>query len=294
MFKRILLPLDGSEQSEKALAYGEELAVRLGSELVLYHVHRHDQQEQEHLYSVYLESIAARLRGKLRKTGAKVTTQVEAGDPQHSICDLVGKNEIDLIIMAASSSSGMKVGKALGSVTDHVCRTVPIPVMLIRPESVRPTGSKGRLLKRLLIPLDGSELSRLALSVGEGLAAELKLSITIFQMASMIRLYNDGSEAAAYGIYERFNETEKRRVSTEMQETAKGLRAKGIKATSKVTSGFDAAYEIIELSKKAGVDLVVMSTHGRTGLGRWVFGNVAEKVLRHGQTPLLLVHSAAG
>jgi nucleotide-binding universal stress UspA family protein len=61
-----------------------------------------------------------------------------------------------------------------------------------------------------------------------------------------------------------------------------------------VTTGSDAANEIIELCNKSGVDLVVMSTHGRSGLGRWVFGNVAEKILRHGETPLLLVHARAG
>jgi len=72
------------------------------------------------------------------------------------------------------------------------------------------------------------------------------------------------------------------------------LKTKGLNVTNIVTSGSDAANEIIELCKKSGIDLVVMSTHGRSGLGRWVFGNVAEKILRHGETPLLLIHARAG
>ncbi len=72
------------------------------------------------------------------------------------------------------------------------------------------------------------------------------------------------------------------------------LKQKGLDVTQIVTSGFDAANGIIEVCKKIGTDLVVMSTHGRSGLGRWVFGNVAEKLLRHGETPLLIVHARVG
>ena len=141
MFERILLPLDGSELSEIALPYAEELASRLGSEVILYHVHGHEHSHQEHMHQVYLDRLAETVRRNIRKgqpKGAevKVTTKVEAGEPTENICNLVDKNKVDLIIMTAVSASGLKVGKMLGSVTDHVCRTVPIPVMLIRPQSI--------------------------------------------------------------------------------------------------------------------------------------------------------------
>ena len=90
------------------------------------------------------------------------------------------------------------------------------------------------------------------------------------------------------------NEDEKKRTGSEINALETELKEKGLSVTSIVTSGSDAANEIIELCKKANIDLVVMSTHGRSGLGRWVFGNVAEKVLRHGETPLVLVHARAG
>jgi nucleotide-binding universal stress UspA family protein len=90
------------------------------------------------------------------------------------------------------------------------------------------------------------------------------------------------------------NEDEKRRVGTEMVKLTEELKDKGLVVNSIITNGSDAANEIIELCKKNNIDLVIMSTHGRSGLGRWVFGNVAEKVLRHGETPLLLIHARAG
>src|SRR3989304_449363 len=176
MFKRILLPLDGSELAEITLPYGEELARRLGSELVLLHVRGQErQQEYEHIHQVYLDRLAESV---VSNTGSgnkkvKVTTRVESGEPQESICRIVDENSVDLIIMTAVSSSGLKIGKMIGSVTDHVCRTVPIPVMLIRPQPQKgkQVKKKEQLINLILIPLDGSKLSKLALPVGEELAS---------------------------------------------------------------------------------------------------------------------------
>jgi nucleotide-binding universal stress UspA family protein len=296
MFERILVPLDGSELSEMALPYGEQLASKLGSEVILYHVQGHEHSPQEHMHQMYLDRLAETVQRNVRKgqpkgTEVKVTTKVEDGEPTENICNLVDKNKVDLIIMTAVSVSGLKVGKMLGSVADHVCRTVPIPVMLIRPQSIKRIEGEKQLINRILLPIDGSDLSKLALPVGEELASKLKVSTTIFQMATMTRIYDDGSGTSAYIDYTKLDEDAKRRVSAEMIALEKELKKKGLDVTSIVTSGFDAAYEIIELCKKTGIDLVVMSTHGRSGLGRWVFGSVAEKVLRYGERPILLVNA---
>jgi nucleotide-binding universal stress UspA family protein len=146
--------------------------------------------------------------------------------------------------MTAVSTSGIKIGKMLGSVTDHLCRTVPIPVMLIRPQNVKQTDKKRQLINRMLISLDGSALSKLALPVGEELATKLKISTTILQMATMIRLYDDGS-GAAYVDTTKLDEEETKRVSSEMVALDKELKDKGLDVTNIVTSGFDAAAEII-------------------------------------------------
>jgi nucleotide-binding universal stress UspA family protein len=299
MFEKILLPLDGSELSELTLPYVEELAGKLGSEVVLYHVHGHEHTNQEHMHLMYLERVSEIMQRNIRNsqpqlTNIKITTIVEAGEPTENICNLVESNKIDLIVMTAVSISGMKIGKMLGSVTDHVCQTVAIPVMLIRPQNQIPADRKLRLINHVLIPLDGSELSKLALPAGEELSSKLKVPVTLFQMATTVRLYNDVSGSSPYIDYTRVNDDEKKHAVEEMGLLEQELKAKGLNAKSIVTTGSDAANEIIELCNRSGIDLVVMSTHGRSGLGRWVFGNVAEKVLRHGETPLLLVHARAG
>ncbi|MGP8079696.1 MAG: universal stress protein [Dehalococcoidales bacterium] len=299
MFEKILLPLDGSELSELTIPYVEELAGKLGSEVVLYHVHGHEHTNQEHMHLMYLERVSDIMQRNIQnsqsvRTDVKITTIVEAGEPTENICNLVETNKIDLIIMTAVSTSGLKIGKMLGSVTDHVCQTVSIPVMLIRPQNLIPTDRKFHLINHILIPLDGSDLSKLALPAGEELASKLRVAVTLFQMATMIRLYSDASGSSAYIDYTKVNDDEKKRAVSEMSLLEQELKAKGLNVTNIVTSGSDAANEIIELCKRTGIDLVVMSTHGRSGLGRWVFGNVAEKILRHGETPLLLIHARAG
>ena len=299
MFEKILLPLDGSELSELTIPYAEELAGKLGSEVILYHVHGREHTSQEHMHLMYLERVSEIMQRNIlnnqpARTDVKITTIVEAGEPTENICKLVETNNIDLIMMTAVSTSGLKIGKMLGSVTDHVCQTVPIPVMLIRPQNLIPADRKFHLISHILIPLDGSDLSKLALPAGEELAAKLKIAVTLFQMATTVRLYSDVSGSSTYIDYTKVNDDEKKHAIAEMSSLEKELKEKGLNATNVVISGSDAATEIIELCKRTGIDLVVMSTHGRSGLGRWVFGNVAEKVLRHGETPLLLIHARAG
>jgi nucleotide-binding universal stress UspA family protein len=201
-----------------------------------------------------------------------------------------------MVIMATVSSSGLKIGKMIGSVSDHVCRTVPVPVMLIRPKYAEAIKGKAQLINHLMVNLDGSELSKMALPVATELAALLKVKVTLFQMARMIRVLNAGSELGApdtFIDYTSIDKVEKERVTGEMIDLDIELRKKGLDIDYVVTLGFDAAEDIIETSQKTGADLMVMSTHGRSGIGRFVFGSVAEKILRHGEIPLLLINARA-
>jgi nucleotide-binding universal stress UspA family protein len=292
MFQKLLLPLDGSDIAEIALPYGEEIAGKLDSELVLYHVHSPEHLVQEHMSQVYLESIARKVQSHIGNARITVSTRIESGEVTNNICNFVNENGVDLIVMTSVSRSGYKIGKTLGSITDNVCRKMPIPVVLIRPRDISKHETNGRLLKRILVPLDGSELSKLALPVAEELALKLKLNITLFRMVTIIHLSEDKSSENSNNIYAEFNEKQIKKAQAELVEIESRLKQHGIEAKSIVVSGSDAAGEIIDFCKKASIDLVVMSTHGRTGLNRWIFGNIAEKVLRQGESHLLLVNAA--
>jgi nucleotide-binding universal stress UspA family protein len=291
MFDRILLPLDGSELAEISIPYGEELAADFGSELILYHSRAPGSDGLEHIHEGYLDRLAGGIRQNIEGSNAKVSLKIQAGEPADNICNFVSKNKIDLIIMACVSASGIKMGKMLGSVTDHVCHTVPIPVLLIRPRVNPVPKNKKRLFTQLLVPLDGSDLSKKALPVAENLSAALKVPVTIFEMATMHRYI-----AYGYGPtfdYVKMDADEKKEVEEEMRVLNEEIKQKGINVNSIVTSGNDAAIEIEKVSETIGADLIIMTTHGRSGLDRWILGSVAEKVLRYGKVPLLLINARA-
>jgi len=209
--------------------------------------------------------------------------------------------------MTAVSSSGLKIGKTLGSVADHVCHTVPIPIVLLRPQNGRNTRGKKQLINKILIPLDGSLLSKKAVPVGEELAIKLNVSILLFEMATMV--YPSASSPALYGSdyvkindrdeqvidynYAKANEAEMSRGQAELVAIEQGIKENGLSVDHRITSGIDAAKEIEQVTKEIGADLIVMATHGRSGLDRWLMGSVAEKVLRYGKIPLLLVNAKA-
>jgi nucleotide-binding universal stress UspA family protein len=93
--------------------------------------------------------------------------------------------------------------------------------------------------------------------------------------------------------YAKANEAEKSRGQAELLAIEQAIREHGLSVDHRITSGIDAAKEIEQISKEMGVDLIVMATHGRSGLDRWLMGSVAEKVLRYGKVPLLLVNARA-
>jgi nucleotide-binding universal stress UspA family protein len=194
--------------------------------------------------------------------------------------------------MTSVSVDGIRISKMIGSVADHVCRTIPIPVMLIKPLNGQRTNKKN-LISKIFVPLDGSELSKLALPASEKLAKTLDVPITLFQMALMAQPSGYVTQDASYVDYAQLNAEMKKRDLAEIVLIEKNLKEKGLTVDHIVTSGTNAATEIIQTSKKVNADLMIMSTHGRTGITSWAFGSVAEKVLRYGEIPLMLVNARA-
>ena len=149
--------------------------------------------------------------------------------------------------------------------------------MLVRPQGIKQNERKKRLINQIFLPLDGSDLSKLALPIGEELADKLNVSITLFQMAIKVQAF-DMVESNAYTDYSKLNEDKEKWVRADMIALEKELREKGLNVNYVVTLGFDAGNEIIEVGKKVDADLVIMSLlMGGLACNRWAFGSVARK-----------------
>ena len=291
MFYKILVPLDGSELAEVTLWYAEGLAGRMGSAITLLMVLSAEDLTSRYMYDCYLKEITKRTKANAEERGAgkkegeiKVDYEILKGDAAEEIVDYADKARTNLIIMSTQGRSGVRRW-ALGNVANKVLRATGKPVLLIRARGAKPDVYRERLVK-VLVPVDGSKESESILRYVTYMATELDLEVTLFH--AWIRESED-IPLTTEGV-EQLKQVRKRKEGY-IKRTETRLKRKGVNVNSvfkEVLTG-GAAGEIIKLAEEGDFSMVAMSTHGRSGLGRWIFGSNAEKVLEEGSTPLLLV-----
>lgn len=297
MKSKILVPLDGSPFAERVLGYLRHMVNPRESELLLTHVSQpsryypvlvpdamhtvdfsHWQQQAEN----YLH----RMSTELESEGYDVTTIMTEGDIASSVCDVADAQGVDLIAMTTRGRSGIEKW-VLGSVADRVVRSARQPVFLVRPQEhqVRPGP-----MRKILVPLDGSGLAEKALPQAAALATRSKGEVWLLQSVEFPEYW--GEEYAGMHALPSMLSTEEQEEAARayLLPTAEGLTEQGIPVQIVVTTGH-AASAISDVVADNDIDLIVMSTHGRTGLSRWVFGSVAEKVFRLAECPVLLIRA---
>ena len=290
MFEKILIPLDGSDLAEVALPYAEELMRRLRSQMVLLCVCGENETQDQLLYlEQAVQKIghrAQRYREKYPEVefdGPYVETVVLNGKTPEGIIDYVEDNQIDLTIMATHGRSGISRW-AMGSVADKVIRGINRPVCLIRARGSHAEVRPDCLVSRIFAPLDGSDAGEAALPYIEALAERLGTEVVLFQSVPK----DDRSEDVTWVELEKLAE---RSAKIYLRKVEGTLVNKGIVVRSEIEFGGNPAQEIIRLAERTRSAVVAMSTHGRSGVDRLMFGSVAEKVLRAGTTPLFLVRA---
>ncbi len=150
------------------------------------------------------------------------------------------------------------------------------------------------MFKHLLVPLDGSKLAELALPLAKSLAAQFNSRIILLQVVPLPYAVGFGHEAS--GVYSNLNSINqdlKRAAATYMEEKRLELHKAGIQVDVQLVIGQSPAEAILTTVDELNADTIVMSTHGRSGVMRWVFGSVADKVLRQARVPILLARVPA-
>jgi len=152
--------------------------------------------------------------------------------------------------------------------------------------------------EKILVPLDGSRVGEAALPYVENLVTkflpEPNVEVTLMQVMSSLSHYVVAGEATARVPYteQEIKQMEKTAVSY-LRKAGKTLRDKGAKTKTRVVVGH-AAEEIIKAADELNVDFIAMSSHGRSGLSRWAFGSVTDRVVRAGTKPVLVVKAPKG
>jgi len=148
---------------------------------------------------------------------------------------------------------------------------------------------------KILIPLDGSKTGETALPYVEGLVSKLsprvKVELTLLQVVSFLTHYVAAGELMTPISYtEKEMEQIQQQARNYLNKVAEDIRSKKVSVKVRVGIG-SAAEEIIKSADEISVDLIAMSTHGRSGISRWAFGSVTDRVLRGGHKPVLVVRA---
>ena len=147
------------------------------------------------------------------------------------------------------------------------------------------------MFKHILVPLDGSFLAEAALPPALALAAKFGGEITLLRVTSMSTIYYADPYGGGAELLVEMRQ-QARAETAEYLKARKGeLRQQGYIVHTQALEGESPADAILDVAESQHVDTIVMSTHGRGGLARWVYGSVADKVLRHADVPILLVRA---
>jgi nucleotide-binding universal stress UspA family protein len=143
------------------------------------------------------------------------------------------------------------------------------------------------MYKKILVPLDGSELAEKALDEALKLANCFGAEMILFQVVPFMPIYGSPELVTPLIVDEKQKEAAEKYLANLAEE----LKKKGLMVTATVRTGQQVAVEIIDFAKESGADLIVMCTHGRSGITRWMLGSVALKLLTRGEKPILLIRS---
>ncbi len=301
MKSSILVPLDGSELAEQALPHAAALARSLDCGVTLVRVpesvvvpvvsagiwitHEVEAAEARGQTEEYLQEVA----GRELFDGLSVDWHIPSVPVAAGLLDVIEAESPRLVVMTTHGRSGLQ-RVLLGSVADKLVRSSPAPVYLVRASQEPEPVSQ----RRILVPLDGSELSAAALEPAARLAKATGAELLLSRVPTVPGYTTVIPENA--GMIPSLLREETVHVSDYLERLAEPLRERGlaVRCEAAVVTAGTVAEGLLRLAEDEEVDLIMMTTHGRSGIGRWLFGSVADNIVRHAHVPVWLIRSQEG
>lgn len=288
----ILVALDGSELSEKALPYAAALAKAREAGVHLVTVWEEGDRAlvadlpdvAESVFKKgeeHWESYLAGHAKALQDQGVSAVSEVVIGDAVPELLRIIGREQPDLLVLATHGRSGLSRWQ-YGSVADKLAREAPLPTLMLGPRVLE--SEPAPEIKQIMVPLDGSELAEEALQPAVDLARDLGAELLL------ARALQWAAQAMVYGVPD-----------AQIGQMDEQLTKVGETYLTKVRDdlGTDRPVEaavlhgppadaLITLAESRDIDLIVMTSHTRSGLERALMGSVADRLLQ-GPAPVLLV-----
>lgn len=294
MFKRILVPLDGSTYAEQALPVASTLAHVAGGSLLLVGVCTLETSKTARAeFADYLAHLAS--SDMLKDVGAVV--HLAEGTPAEAILSVLEAWQIDFLVMSSHRHTGL-THWIPSSVAQKVVRHSPVPILIMREEEGHvhiPSGLPSRPA-RVMVALDGSPLAEEvlapAVSLSAALAAPRAGELHLVRVVHLPVMYEYGQDdALAKAKRQGLQEAQSYLHTIEQRLQMEDLSSKQLLVTSSVAMSMDIAGTLLQLAKEDMQQgcVIALATHGHSGFKRWIVGSVAERLLETATLPLLVV-----
>ncbi len=299
MFNKVLVPLDGSALSARALPFAKRVANAAGARLIVVRAHlpaddlglRLEYPELSLAERADMEREAAQAEFQsvidgLRKDGLDVEGHFAEGAAADVIYEQAAATRASLIVMSTHGHGGL--GRWLyGSVADEVLRRVPVPVLLVSAVCTQIWAEDQPL--RVVVPLDGSDLAAEVLGPARDLAVTLGSELLLLAVVEPIAVY-------PYQYLEAIGdvaEVQDAQARLYLDKLVAELRISGGPAVSTRIVHGDAAAQICSVAREVGAGAIAMATHGRSGMARLLLGSVATRTLHQSSVPVLIYRPVA-
>ncbi len=283
----LLIPLDGSQLAERALPVADSLLqARGGGQMLLFRALETPRlsawlpAEMLDIYEQEREMVDEYLDGKRQEwSGRGYEVEVvrsQGPGPLPEVIKECESRDVQLIVMSSHGQSGW-VESFLGSHTEKILRLSPVPVLVVRTEQEHKTDGN-----RILIPLDGSKRAENALTQAIELAPGGTARITLIGVSVVFQGH------AFEGDMRTTVEPDLKKINEYLEKQSEWLSNQGYQVDFVVRRG-NPAEEILQFAEENETDLILMTTQGRTGLASWLYGSVAERVLRKSRCSVLVL-----
>jgi nucleotide-binding universal stress UspA family protein len=298
LFERIVVPLDGSAESEQILPYAADLARAVGASLDLLrvvdttnpalakHSSGHAFTQVVSILRTEAESYLDAIGSNVDLGSVRVNAIVEEGLVAAVITDVAGRNPGTVVALATHGKVGL--GRLFsGSVADEVLRNTSCPVLLLGPHHAE---RAGRGFGAAIVPLDGSELGEKALPLASGLSRALGTDLVLLRVQPASE---NPLEVAAVGTDRATSESDQIALNY-LHAVRDDLKRNGAHSSDQRLVYGKPADGILEVAKEVEAEhpgtFIIMTTHGRSGALRLALGSVADSVIHSAEQPVLVVH----
>ncbi|EMA24685.1 universal stress protein [Haloarcula argentinensis] len=282
MFDSILVPTDGSPGSERAFEAAATLARTHDTTVhVLSVVDEHGPTDDwdydgDSPAAAFIESQA----NHVDTEDLSVTAAVREGVVHDAVLDYADETDINLIVMGTHGRTGVR-RFLLGSVTEKVVRLADVPVLSVKADAEPGTVS----FDDILLPTDGSSGAEAAIEPAGALASVTDATV---HLVSVVDTRSLGVDVGSSVIVDELES-----VATDaVENTSDRLSEMGVETVETAIAHGVPYRAILDAIEEADADLVIIGTHGRTGIDRYLLGSVAEKLVRTSPVPVMTVRAS--